>query len=100
MSHYPREPRREAGSEIQLLVDRDAVLTAVSLVMIDEPPHIQRLGKIAVLVIELDGPLEPSEEFHALRIIGHQGMREPRGLVDEVPRMGHPVVLEVPDAPL
>ena len=33
--------------EIQLLVDRNAVLAAVALVVVDEPPHVERLDELA-----------------------------------------------------
>src|SRR6185436_14919510 len=47
------------GSEIELLVDRDTVLPAERLVVIHEPPHIERLDETALLIVELDGALQP-----------------------------------------
>src|SRR5438270_12365 len=52
---------------------------------------VGRLDEVAVLVVPLDRPLEPSEELHAVRIIGHQRIGESRGLVDERPGCRHPL---------
>src|SRR5467141_2289258 len=58
ISDCPRAPpARALSSQIQLLVERDAVLAAVGLVMVHEPPHVDRLDEIATLVVELDRPL-------------------------------------------
>src|SRR5687768_5409301 len=39
--------------EIELLVDLQPVLAAISLVVVDEPPDVERLHELAVLVVEL-----------------------------------------------
>src|SRR5437763_6725860 len=94
MCNRPRDPRappQRPGSQIQLFIDRDTVLAAVALVVVHEPPHVGGLDEVAVLVVPLDRPVEPSEELHAVRIVGHQRMGESRGLVDERPGCRHPV---------
>src|SRR5262249_18151862 len=81
--------------QVELLVDRDVVLAAVRFVMIDVPPDIEHLDEVALLVEELDGPLEPAEQLHALRMIADQGVYESGGLVDEVAGAGNPVIFQV-----
>ena len=68
--------------------------------MIDEPPDIQCFDELAVLVIKLRRPLQPTEELNALRMIGDQGMHQSRGFVDKGARAGDPVVFEITPASL
>src|SRR5215475_7100103 len=72
MSTTLNGPGRGLRSEVQLFVEWDAVLAAIALVVVHEPPHVDGLGEHAVLVVELDRPLQPTEELHALRMIRHQ----------------------------
>ena len=48
------------------------MLAAVGFVVIDVPPHIERLDEVALLVEELDRSLEPAEQLDALRMIADE----------------------------
>src|SRR4030081_830616 len=87
--------RPRPRSQIQLLVDRNAVLAAVSLVMIDVPPDIERLDECAVLIEEVDRAFEPAKQLDTLRMVGDERVHQSRCLVDEIAGAGHPVVLQV-----
>ena len=70
-------------SNIELLVERDAVLATMRLVVVDEPPDIERLGEVALDIVELDRPLQHRSVTH-LHTDG--GVPLPRGIdvaVDE-----------------
>src|SRR5688572_26260774 len=97
-SNQPMIAPAPTGSDVELFVDRDAVLAAIGFVVVDEPPHVQRFDELAALIVELDRTLQPAEEFHALGMVTHECVNQPRRLVDEIARVRHPVIFEVPRA--
>ena len=90
--------RLRRSLQVQALVDRDALLLAVGLVMIDEPEHVDRLHHPVLLVQELERAVEPEDRLHA--VLGVQGVRPAGALPDEVARLRHPRVLPVQPAAL
>src|ERR1700730_14523253 len=99
-SRLPGSARREDNilpgggcSQVKPLVDRDAVLLAVGLVVVDEPEYVDRLHHPVLGIQELQRAVQPEERLHAL--LGVQGVRPARALPDEVAGLGHPGVLAV-----
>src|SRR6185369_2104868 len=74
----------DPSSDVELLVDGNAVLAAIRLVMVDEPPDVECLHESSLLVVELNRALQPAEQLHPFRMIADQRVHETRGLVDEV----------------
>src|SRR4030095_12117795 len=56
-------------SDIELRVDRDAVLPAIALIVVHEPPDVGGFDEIGVLVIKLDRALHPAEQLDALGML-------------------------------
>src|SRR5882757_3680304 len=66
--------------------------------MIDKPPHVDLLDELTLVVEEVEGSFEPTEQFHSLGVVADEGMDEPRRLVDEIAGTGDPVVFQVAHA--
>src|SRR3984957_1637181 len=66
----------------------------------DEPPDIDRFDEITVVVIKLQWSLKPTKQLDAVGMVAHEGMDQPRRLVDEVAGSGNPIVFEIPGAAL
>ena len=71
------------------------MLAAIALVVIDEPPDIDRFDEITVVVVELEWSLEPAKQLDSVGIVAHQGVDQAGSFVDEVAGAGNPIVLDV-----
>jgi hypothetical protein len=83
---------------IELRINRDAVLPAVALIVVHEPPDVGRFDEIGVLVVKLDRALHPAEQLDALGMFGDQGVGFARHLGDERAGRRHPVIFEIAGA--
>src|ERR1700757_225861 len=83
------------GSQVKLLIDGYAMLAAVTFIVVDEPEDIGRFHEVAAIVVELDWPLEPGEQFDAIRVVTHECVYQSRRFVDEVTRARNPIVFEI-----
>src|SRR4029453_13764626 len=97
----PTSPRAGEGkSQVELPVDRDAELAAATLVVVDEPPDVERLHELAVLVVEFICTLHPQQGLHSVRTVGRKGVGRARHLGDELAGAADPVIFEVAEAAL
>src|SRR5271166_1756482 len=84
-----------ACSEVELFIDRNTVLLAVGLVVMDVPPDIDRLHEVALFVVKLERSLQPTEQFDAAGMIADEGMDQSGRFTDEVARPRNPVIFEI-----
>jgi hypothetical protein len=66
--------RSEGRSQVQLFVNRYVVRMAVGFIVIDEPPHIELLDELSLLIEEINGSFEPTEQLHTLRMVADECM--------------------------
>src|SRR5215470_5582298 len=56
-------------SNVELFIDRNPVLAAIALVVIDEPPHIEGFHEATLVIVELNWSLQPSEQLDAIGMV-------------------------------
>src|SRR5438477_12556399 len=62
--------------------------------------HVERLGEVVVVVIELQRAVQPENGLHPVRVVAHEGVDDAGAFVDVSAWPGHPVVFEIAPASL
>src|SRR5580692_7944776 len=83
----------------ELLVDRQAVGAAVAEVVVDEPENVERVEQHVVVIVKLEGAVQEENCFHAVGIVGDQGVNHAGIFADVTAGAGDPIVFQITPGP-
>src|ERR1700733_16226162 len=84
-----------ARSDPEFLVDLQAVGAAVVEVMVDEPENVEGVEQHVVVIVKFEGAIQKENCFHAVGIIGNQGVNHAGILADITAGAGDPIVFQI-----